>query len=108
MLLASSDLLCRVSVQMKQRWILLAVAPFGLVVPNNKFLHASLHDPNGCGDVGHNLLASSFILDAFLAMGCLAYFFAVSPSDPSDGTGRRFVASRGHGIWSSAVLVAEL
>ena len=64
---------------MKQRWILLAVALLGLVVPNNMFLYASLHDRNGCGSMAHNLLASSFMLDAFLAMGVLAYFFAVRP-----------------------------
>ena len=65
---------------MKQRWILLAVALFGLIVPNNMFLYASLHDPNG--GVAHNLLASSFMLDAFLALGSLSYFFAVRPLGP--------------------------
>ena len=53
---------------MKQRWVLLAVALFGLVVPNGMFFYASFHDPNGCGGVTHNLLASSFMLDAFVAM----------------------------------------
>ncbi|WP_260739516.1 hypothetical protein [Tunturiibacter lichenicola] len=67
---------------MKQRWILLAVALFGLAVPNNMFLYSSLHDPHGCGGVAHNLLASSFMLDAFLAMGVLAYFFAARPIGP--------------------------
>ena len=67
---------------MKQRWILLAVAFFGLVVPNNMFLYASLHDPNGCGGVAQNLLASSFMLDAFLAMGILACFLAMRPIGP--------------------------
>ena len=64
---------------MNQRWLLLAVALFGLVVPNNMFLYASIHDGNGCGGIAHNLLASSFMLDAFLAMGVLAYLFAVRP-----------------------------
>jgi hypothetical protein len=64
---------------LKQRWILLVVALFGLVVPNNMFVYASLHDSSGCGALAHNLLASSFMLDAFLAMGVLAYFFAVRP-----------------------------
>ncbi len=67
---------------MKQHWILLAVALFGLIVPNNMFLYASLHSPNSCGSFAHNLLASSFMLDAFLAMGVLAYFFAVRPIGP--------------------------
>jgi hypothetical protein len=64
---------------MKQGWVLLAVALFGLVVPNGMFFYASLHDPNGCGGVARNLLASSFMLDAFVAMGLLAYFFAMRP-----------------------------
>jgi len=64
---------------MKQRWVLLAVALFGLVVPNGMFVYASFHAPNGCGGITQNLLASSFMLDAFVAMGLLAYFFAVRP-----------------------------
>ena len=67
---------------MKQRWVLLAVALFGLVVPNGMFFYASFHNPNSCGGVTHNLLASSFMLDAFVAMGLLAYFFAVRPIGP--------------------------
>jgi hypothetical protein len=64
---------------MQQRWLLFLVALLGLVVPNNMFLYAWLHDANGCGGVAHNLLASSFMLDAFLAMGVLAYLFAKRP-----------------------------
>ena len=64
---------------MKQRWILLAVALFGLLVPNNLFLYASLHDRGDCGAMMHNLLASSLMLDAFLAMAVLAGFFALRP-----------------------------
>ena len=67
---------------MKQRWILLAIALFGLVVPNGIFLYASFHDPNGCGGVAHNLLASSFMLDAFLVTGILSYAFAMRPIGP--------------------------
>ena len=67
---------------MKQRWILLAVALFGLIVPNGMFLYASFHDPNGCGSVSHNLLAAAFMLDAFLATGMLACVFAVRPIGP--------------------------
>jgi hypothetical protein len=67
---------------MNQRWLLFAVALLGLVVPNNMFLYASLHNANGCGGVTHNLLASSFMIDAFLAMGVLAYLFAVRPLGP--------------------------
>ena len=67
---------------MRQQWVLLGVALFGLFVPNNMFLYASFHDHNGCGSIAHNLLASSFMLDAFLAMGVLAYLFAVRPLGP--------------------------
>lgn len=66
---------------MKQRWMLLAVALFGLVVPNNMFLYAWLHNTDG-GGIAHNLLASSFMLDAFIAMGVIACFFAVRPIGP--------------------------
>lgn len=67
---------------MKRQGALLAIALFGLLVPNNLFLYAWLHDPNGCGGMGHNMLASAFMLDAFLAMGVLAYHFAVRPIGP--------------------------
>ena len=67
---------------LKQRWVLLAVALFGLVVPNNMFLYASIHNANGCGGIAHNLLASSFMLDAFCALGVLAWLFAMRPIGP--------------------------
>ena len=64
---------------MRQRWLLLVVACFGLVVPNNMFLYTWLHDRNGCGGMAHNLLASAYMLDAFIAMLVIACFFAVRP-----------------------------
>jgi hypothetical protein len=64
---------------MKKQGVLLGIAVFGLLVPNNLFLYAWLRDPNGCGGAAHNLLALAFMLDAFIAMGLLAYFFAVKP-----------------------------
>ncbi len=68
--------------QKRQGWILLAVALFGLFVPNGMFFYALLHNPNSSGGLAHNLLASSFMLDAFLAMGLLAYFFAMRSIGP--------------------------
>jgi hypothetical protein len=66
----------------KQNRILVTVAVLGLLVPNNLFLYASFHDTHGCGGVAQNLLAFAFMLDAFLAMAVLAYFFAVRPVGP--------------------------
>ena len=56
--------------------ILLAIALFGLVVPNGLFLYWLLYEYDGVMNVAHNKLALAFILDAFLAMGLLAYYFA--------------------------------
>ena len=64
---------------MNYRWVLLAAALFGLLVPNNMFVYATLHSANGCGAVSHNLLASSFLVDALVAVAVLAWFFAVRP-----------------------------
>ncbi len=64
---------------MNYRWVLLATALFGLLVPNDMFLYATLHGADGCGAVSHNLLASSFLVDAFVAVGVLGWFFAVRP-----------------------------
>ena len=67
---------------MKQHRILLAIALFGLIVPNNLFLYWLLHDFTGWGSVVHTRLALAFILDAFLALGLLAYFYAEQPIGP--------------------------
>jgi hypothetical protein len=67
---------------MKKQNILLVVAVFGLLVPNNLFLYWWLHDFTGWGEVVHNRLAMAFMLDAFSALGLLAYYFAERPIGP--------------------------
>ena len=59
--------------------ILLAIAMFGLIVPNGLFLYWLLYEYEGVMTVAQNKLALAFILDAFLVMGLLAYYFARNP-----------------------------
>jgi hypothetical protein len=62
---------------MRRQIALISIALFGLLVPNNLFLYWAFHDNGGWAEVVHNKLALAFMLDAFLALGILAYFFAV-------------------------------
>jgi hypothetical protein len=59
--------------------ILLIIALFGLLVPNGLFIYWLFAEFNGVGEVLQNKLALAFIIDAFLAMFLLAYFFARNP-----------------------------
>ena len=59
--------------------ILLALALFGLIVPNGIFIYWLLNEFQGVGEVLQNKLAVAFIMDAFLAMLLLAYYFARHP-----------------------------
>ena len=59
--------------------ILLVIALFGLIIPNGIFIYWLLNEFHGISDVFQNKLAVAFIIDAFLAMFVLAYFFAVNP-----------------------------
>lgn len=59
--------------------ILLMIALFGLVVPNGIFIYWLLTEFRGVGEVLQNKLAVAFIIDAFLAMFLLAYYFARHP-----------------------------
>ena len=59
--------------------ILLIIALFGLLVPNGLFIYWLFTEFNGVGEVLQNKLAVAFIIDAFLAMFLLAYFFARHP-----------------------------
>ena len=61
---------------------LLAIALFGLVVPNGLFLYWAAVEFSTVGEVLANRLAVAFILDAFMALGVLAYLFAVRPLGP--------------------------
>lgn len=59
--------------------MLLAVALFGLVVPNGLFIYWLVHDFDGFGSILQNRLALSFILDVFLALIILSVYFARHP-----------------------------
>ena len=59
--------------------ILLIIALFGLIVPNGIFIYWLLNEFQGVGEVLQNKLAVAFIMDAFLAMLLLAYYFARYP-----------------------------
>jgi hypothetical protein len=61
---------------------LLAVALFGLVVPNGLFIHWLVAEPWTVRSVLENELALAFILDAAMATGLLAWLFAVRPLGP--------------------------
>lgn len=59
--------------------LLLVIALFGLIVPNGIFIYWLLAEFNSLGEVMRNKLAVAFIIDAFMAMFLLAYWFAVKP-----------------------------
>jgi hypothetical protein len=59
--------------------MLLAMALLGLIVPNGLFLYWLFYEFEGLSSIFQNKLALGFIIDAFLAMGLLAYSFARKP-----------------------------
>ena len=59
--------------------ILLLIALFGLIVPNGLFLYWALYEFDGLASVVQNKLALAFVIDAFLTVGLLAYYFAKNP-----------------------------
>ncbi|HEX8141669.1 MAG TPA: hypothetical protein VF553_03680 [Pyrinomonadaceae bacterium] len=59
--------------------VLLLIALFGLIVPNGLFLYWSLYEFGGVAGVAQNKLALAFMIDAFMVMGLLAYYFAAKP-----------------------------
>ena len=59
--------------------LLLVTALFGLVVPNGLFLYWAVYEFGGITGILENKLAVAFVLDAFLALGLLAYIFHKSP-----------------------------
>ena len=58
---------------------LLAIALFGLVVPNGYFLYWLFREYRGIAPVLQNHLALGFILDAALATGLLCFHYAKRP-----------------------------
>jgi hypothetical protein len=61
---------------------LLLVAAFGFLVPNGLFVYWLFFEFESFQAVLANHLALGFMIDAFLAMGLLAYLFAVRPPGP--------------------------
>ena len=62
-------------------WLLL-VALFGLFVPNGIFVYWLLTEFDGIGGVIANRLALPFIIEAFLVLGIMTYYFARNPIGP--------------------------
>ena len=62
-------------------WLVL-VALFGLFVPNGIFVYWLLTEFDGVGRVIGNRLALAFIIEAFLVLGIMAYYFARNPIGP--------------------------
>lgn len=62
--------------------MLLAIALFGLLVPNGLFLYWLFAEFHSVAEVLANHLALGFMLDALLATGLLCFLFAVRPAGP--------------------------
>ena len=60
--------------------MLLAIALFGLIVPNGLFLYWMFAEFNGWGPVLDNHLALAFIIDAAMATALLAFIIARTPT----------------------------
>ena len=58
---------------------LLMIALFCLFVPNGLFIYWLFTEFQSVGDVVNNRLALAFIIDAFVVMFLLAYWFSKNP-----------------------------
>lgn len=59
--------------------LLLSIAVFGLIIPNGMFLYYIIVELSSLSQVLNDLLALGFIIDAFMATGLLAWWFAEHP-----------------------------
>ncbi len=59
-------------------WLLI-IAFFGLLVPNGIFVYWLLNDFHSLSDFTNNRLAVPFIVEAFVVMFLMAYWFAKNP-----------------------------
>src|SRR5215213_9585738 len=59
--------------------LLLIIALFGLFVPNGIFIYWLFTEFKSVADVFNDKLALAFIIDAFMSMFLLAYWFAAKP-----------------------------
>lgn len=62
-----------------QRNILLAIALFGLFVPNGMFIYYIVAQYSSVTEVLNNMLALGFIIDAFMVTSLMAWWFAGHP-----------------------------
>ena len=62
-----------------QKNLLLSIAAFGLFIPNGMFLYYVFVHFTSFSEAANNLLTLGFIIDAFMATGFLAWFFAKHP-----------------------------
>lgn len=62
-----------------QKRTLLSIAFFGLIVPNGMFFYYIINQFSSLQEVMSNVLAIGFIIDAFMATGLLAWWFARNP-----------------------------
>jgi hypothetical protein len=58
---------------------LLLIALFGLLVPNGIFVYWLFMEFNGISEVLQNKLALAFMIEAFLVMFLMAYYFSKNP-----------------------------
>lgn len=63
----------------RKRSALLSIALFGLLVPNGIFFYYLFGEFFSITEVLNNWLAMGFIIDAFMATGLLAWWFAKHP-----------------------------
>ena len=59
--------------------VLLLIALFGLFVPNGIFVYWLMTDFHSLSDITGNRLALGFIIEAFVVLFLLAYYFAKNP-----------------------------
>ena len=64
----------------QRHFVLLCISAFGLIVPNGMFLYYLFVELSSLSQVLNDLLALGFIIDAFMATGLLAWWFAEHPS----------------------------
>jgi Na+/H+ antiporter NhaA len=62
-----------------RRTLLLSIAAFGLIIPNGLFFYFIFNELSSIHQVMNDHLALGFIIDAFMATGLLAWWFAEHP-----------------------------
>ena len=63
----------------RQRAVLLAVAAFGLIIPNGMFFYYLFVQFSSVSEILNNLRALGFIIDDFMATGLISWWLAYNP-----------------------------